>query len=160
QPDSTPAQGLFFSPGSWLVMLHGTAFAGYNQQGGLRGIGKAESQNWLMAMAERQLGPGRLRLRAMVSAEPFTVPNGGFPLLFQTGETYKQQGIVDAQHPHDLFMELAASYKIPLSENFSFEAYGGPVGEPALGPVAYMHRASAAENPAAPLGHHWQDSTH
>jgi hypothetical protein len=160
QPESTPARGWFFRPGEWSVMLHANLTVGLNQQGGLRGIGKAESQNWLMVMAERELGPGRLRLRGMFSGEPLTAPHGGFPQLFQDGETYRKQGIIDAQHPHDLFMELAASYTIPISENFSVEVYGGPVGEPALGPVAYMHRASAVENPAAPLGHHWQDSTH
>lgn len=113
-----------------------------------------------MLMAERKAGPGRLMLRGMVSAEPLTTPHGGFPALFQTGETYRRRPVIDAQHPHDLFMELAASYTIPLAENVSFQLYGGPVAEPALGPVAFMHRASALENPAAPLGHHWQDSTH
>jgi hypothetical protein len=160
QPDSTPARGWFFTPGNWLIMLHGDFKVGFNHQGGPRGIGKAESQNWLMVMADRDLGPGRLSVRGMFSAEPLTAPHGGFPLLFQSGETYRRQGIIDAQHPHDLFMELAAKYTIPISENFSFDVYGGPVGEPALGPTAFMHRASAAENPAAPLGHHWQDSTH
>jgi hypothetical protein len=99
-------------------------------------------------------------LRGMVTAEPLTAPHGGFPLLFQTGETYRQRPIIDAQHPHDLVMELAASYTVPISERVSVQIYGGPVAEPALGPTAFMHRASAAENPAAPLSHHWQDSTH
>jgi hypothetical protein len=96
----------------------------------------------------------------MPSAEPLTAPHGGFPQLYQTGETYRSAAIIDAQHPHDLFMELAASYSLPLSERVSLQLYGGPVAEPALGPVAFMHRASAVENPASPLGHHWQDSTH
>ena len=34
------------------------------------------------------------------------------------------------------------------------------MGDPAMGPVAYPHRASASENPMAPLSHHLQDSTH
>jgi hypothetical protein len=160
QPASTPLAAWHWMPGEWMVMLHGELKVGFNHQGGPRGIGKAESQNWLMLMAERKVGPGRLMLRGMSSAEPLTAPHGGFPQLFQSGETYRRRPIVDAQHPHDLFMELAASYTVPISENISFQLYGGPVGEPALGPVAFMHRASAIENPAAPLGHHYQDSTH
>jgi mono/diheme cytochrome c family protein len=160
QPASTPLAAWHWMPGEWMVMLHGELKVGFNHQGGPRGIGKAESQNWLMLMAERKVGPGRLMLRGMASAEPLTAPHGGFPQLFQSGETYRRRPIVDAQHPHDLFMELAASYTVPISENVSFQLYGGPVGEPALGPVAFMHRASAIENPAAPLGHHYQDSTH
>ncbi|HWQ36705.1 MAG TPA: cytochrome c [Blastocatellia bacterium] len=160
QPASTPMWMWHFSPGEWMLMLHTDMRTGFNYQSGPRGVGRAESENWLMLMAERSLGPGRLMLRGMLSAEPLTAPHGGFPQLFQTGETYRRRPIIDAQHPHDLVMELAASYSVPLSENVSVQLYGGPVGEPALGPVAFMHRASAIENPAAPLGHHWQDSTH
>src|SRR5262249_16234584 len=38
--------------------------------------------------------------------------------------------------------------------------YAAPVGDPALGPPAYPHRASASEDPIAPLGHHLEDSSH
>jgi mono/diheme cytochrome c family protein len=160
QPASTPVYAWMFMPGEWMAMLHGELKVGFNHQGGPRGVGKAESQNWLMAMAEHNLGQGRMMLRGMFSAEPLTAPHGGFPQLFQTGELYRRRPIIDAQHPHDLFMELAASYTIPISESASFQIYGGPVGEPALGPVAFPHRLSAMENPSAPLGHHLQDSTH
>ena len=160
QPASTPMDAWHWMAGEWMLMLHGDLKVGYNQQGGPRGVGKAESENWLMLMAERQAGPGRLMLRGMFSAEPLTAPHGGFPELFQTGETYHRRPIIDAQHAHDLLMELAASYTVPISERVSLQIYGGPVAEPALGPVAFMHRASAIENPSAPLGHHWQDSTH
>jgi hypothetical protein len=160
QPASSPMTAWHWMPGEWMVMAHGQLIAGFNQQGGPRGVGKAEAANWLMLMGERNLGRGRLMLRGMLTAEPLTTPHGGFPLLFQTGETYRKRPIIDAQHPHDLFMELAASYTIPLGERASLQFYGGPVAEPALGPVAFMHRQSAQENPSAPLGHHWQDSTH
>ena len=159
-PASSPGYMWHWMKDNWMIMTHGDLKVGFNHQGGPRGVGKAESQNWLMVMAERNVGDGRLMLRGMVSAEPWTAPNGGFPQLFQTGETYNGHPIVDAQHPHDLFMELAAAYTVPLAENVSVSLYGGPVGEPALGPVAFMHRPSAAENPSAPLGHHWHDSTH
>ncbi|MFY9554153.1 MAG: c-type cytochrome [Blastocatellia bacterium] len=159
-PASTPGYMWHLMKNDWMIMAHGDLKVGFNHQGGPRGVNKAESQNWFMLMAERQAGPGKLMLRGMFSAEPWTTPRRGFPELFQTGETFEGRPIIDAQHPHDLFMELAAAYNIQLSEHVTLNFYGGPVAEPALGPVAFMHRMSGSENPAAPLGHHWQDSTH
>jgi hypothetical protein len=80
--------------------------------------------------------------------------------LFQQGETAFGRPIVDGQHPHNFFMELAAIYDYQVTENTILSFYGGPVGDPALGPPAYPHRASASEDPIAPLGHHLEDSTH
>lgn len=160
QPASGPMSMYHKVAGEWVVMLHFNLTAGINRQGGPRGVTKAESANWLMPMAYRKLGRGTLQLRGMFSAEPFTFPPGGSPLLFQTGETYKGEPIVDAQHPHDLLMELSAQYTHPLGERATWFTYFGYPGEPALGPVAFMHRLSAAENPSATLGHHLQDSTH
>ena len=159
-PASAPGYMWHWMKDAWMIMAHGDLKAGFNDQGGARGVSKAESQNWFMLMAERKAGRGQLMLRGMFSAEPWTAPRHGFPELFQTGETFEGRPIIDAQHPHDLFMELAAAYNIQLSEQVALNFYGGPVAEPALGPVAFMHRMSASENPAAPLGHHWQDSTH
>ena len=147
-------------PGQWELMAHGAIFADYNQQGGPRGEGKAESVNWGMLMEEHPLGRGTILFRQMFSAESLTSPHPGFPELFQTGETYHGEPLVDHQHPHNVFAELSAYYTVPLTEKISWEVYGGPSAEPALGPVMYLHRASAAELPMAPLGHHLQDSTH
>src|SRR5215212_4136084 len=160
QPASTPMHMLHRMKGDWMVMLHAEAKIGVNAQGGPRGVTKFESQNWLMAMASRRVGRGTLDLRSMFSAEPFTFSPVGSPQLFQTGESYNGQPLRNAQHPHDLFMTLSASYTVPIGERGSWYAYLGFPGEPALGPVAFMHRASAAENPSAPLSHHLQDSTH
>ncbi len=160
QPASVPEPMWMTSRGGWDLMAHGTVFVTYNQQGGPRGEGKAESANYLMTMEQHELGPGTLLLRQMFSAESLTSPHPGFPELFQTGETYHGEPLVDHQHPHNVFSELAAMYTVPIHEKLSWLLYGGPVGEPALGPVAFLHRESAAENPAAPLGHHLQDSTH
>ena len=146
--------------GNWDLMAHGVFLLTYNHQGGPRGAGKAESVNYLMTMEEHRLGPGTLLFRQMFSAESLTSPHPGFPELFQTGETYHGQPLVDHQHPHNVFAELSALYTAPISEKVSWLLYGGPAAEPALGPVTYIHRASAAELPAAPLGHHLQDSTH
>ena len=160
QPSSGPLHMLHRQSGHWLLMFHYNAVVGVNSQGGPRGVTKFESANWFMPMAYRKLGKGTLQLRGMFSFEPFTFPPGGSPLLFQTGETYKGQPLIDKQHPHDLFMELSAQYTLPLGERGTWFTYVGYPGEPALGPVAFMHRAAAAENPAATLAHHLQDSTH
>jgi hypothetical protein len=146
--------------GKWLFMFHFNAFAGINSQGGPRGVTKVEAQNWFMPMAFHKVGPGTVELRGMFSFEPFTFPPGGSPLLFQTGETYQGQPLIDRQHPHDLWMELSATYTVALGERATWFVYFGYPGEPALGPPAFMHRASASENPSAALSHHLQDSTH
>jgi hypothetical protein len=159
-PASTPSSMLHKQSGSWLIMVHYNIFAGVNSQGGPRGVTKLESANWLMPMALRRLGKGTIELRSMISVEPFTFPPGGSPLLFQTGESYKGQPLIDRQHPHDLFMELSATYRLPLGEHGTWFTYLGYPGEPALGPTAFMHRASASENPSATLSHHLQDSSH
>jgi len=160
QPASVPSYAWTTSAGRWMLMAHGQLFLTYNQQGGPRGTGKLESMNWLMTMEQHSLWHGTLLLRQMFSAEPLTAPHPGFPELFQTGETYHGVPLVDHQHPHNVFGELAAQYTLPINEKFSWLIYGGPVAEPTLGPVTFMHRASASENPAAPLSHHLQDSTH
>lgn len=160
QPATSPTHMWHKRAGEWLLMFHGEAKVGFNRQGGHRGVTKLESQNWFMPMALRRVGRGTLQLRGMFSFEPFTFSGAGSPQLFQTGEVYKGQTIRDFQHPHDLFMELSAAYTMALGERGRWYAYLGFPGEPALGPVAFMHRASASENPSAPLGHHLQDSTH
>lgn len=160
QPSSGPLHMHHKMAGDWLLMFHYNLIAGINRQGGPRGVTKADSANWFMPMAYRKIGKGTLQLRGMFSAEPFTFAPGGSPLLFQTGETYKGEPIIDRQHPHDLFMELSAQYTLGLGEHGTWYTYFGYPGEPALGPVAFPHRMSASENPSATLSHHLQDSTH
>lgn len=160
QPASVSAPEWMWMRGGWMLMAHGVVFADYNQQGGPRGEGKAESVNWGMTMEQHSLGRGTILFRQMFSAESLTSPHPGFPELFQTGETYHGEALVDHQHPHNVFAELSALYTLPLTEKISWELYGGPSAEPALGPVTFIHRASASELPLAPLSHHLQDSTH
>jgi hypothetical protein len=160
EPASVPQHEWMLMRDGWELMAHGAIFIDYNQQGGPRGEGKAESENWGMLMEQRKLGGGKILFRQMLSAESLTSPHPGFPELFQTGETYHGQPLVDHQHPHNVFSELSAFYTLPLSEKISWELYGGPAAEPALGPVTFMHRTSASEIPLVPLGHHLQDSTH
>jgi len=160
QPNSTPTEMLMMQKGSWTLMFHGEAFLNDIQQSGPRGEDKFFSTNWFMPMAQRKLGRGILTLRTMFSLDPATVSSERYPELFQQGETAYGKPIVDGQHPHDFFMELVAIYDFKFANNTMFSLYAGPVGDPALGPPAYPHRASASEDPMAPLGHHLQDSTH
>ena len=143
---------------SWMLMAVGRL--GLNDQGGPSGEESVESTNSAMAMGHRDLGRGRLTLMAMGSLEPASVPEAGSPHLFQVGETYQGRLIVDRQHAHDLFMNLSATYRRPLGPRSAVWIQAAPIGEPALGPTAFMHRASSGENPSSPLGHHWYDSTH
>jgi hypothetical protein len=160
EPVSTPFEMLMTTRGGWTWMLHGVAFLNDIQQGGPRGADKLFSTNWLMPMAQRKFGKGTLTLRTMLSLEPATISARRYPELFQQGETAFGKPIVDGQHPHDLFMELAAIYDYKLGENALLSIYLAPMGDPALGPIAYPHRESASEDQLAPLGHHLQDSTH
>lgn len=160
QPDSTPHEGLHRRRGEWTAMTHGTLDLVYDRQGGARGGEKNFAAGMLMGTARRPLGPGTFGLRAMLSIDPAMGPSG-YPLLLQTGESADgRRELVDRQHPHDLFMELSASYGAALGERSALFAYFGLPGEPALGPPAFMHRLSGAEIPEAPLSHHWLDSTH
>ncbi|MFN3452534.1 MAG: hypothetical protein ACK4ZE_10300 [Sphingorhabdus sp.] len=143
----------------WMVMAHGYAWGVYTNQSGQRGDDKTYVQSMAMLTAERQFDGGRFQFKSMLSLEP-VMSNRGYPNLFATGETAGGEPLVDRQHPHDLFMELAARVDFDIAQDASLFLYGGPVGEPALGPSAFMHRGSAKLNPEAPITHHWFDSSH
>src|SRR5688500_12085025 len=159
-PDASGMRAWHFSAGSWMLMVHGDAFLQYDYQGGRRGDSQLGSINWGMIMAMRTLAGGTLHLHGMASAEPFTIGARGYPLLLQSGESYRGGPLYDRQHPHDLFMELSALYERPVARDLGVMLYAAPVGEPGIGPVAYMHRPSALNDPFAPLAHHWTDATH
>jgi hypothetical protein len=160
EPNSTPIDMLMTMRGGWMLMFHGVGFLNAMQESGPRGADKVFSSNWLMPMAQRQLGRGTFTARTMLSFEPATITGRYYPELFQQGETAYGKPIVDGQHPHDFIMELALLYDIPVGERTLLSFYGAPVGDPALGPTAFPHRASASEDPIATLGHHLEDSTH
>ena len=160
EPGATQPPMLMKMKRKWMLMLHGEAFLADQQQSGARGHDKFFSVNWFMPMAQRSFGRSQLTLRTMMSLEPATVTGQYYPELFQQGETAYGHPIVDGQHPHNLFMEIAGIYDFKLGEKAVLTVYGAPVGDPALGPVAYPHRSSASDNPLATLGHHLEDSTH
>ncbi|PRY13797.1 hypothetical protein CLV24_105167 [Pontibacter ummariensis] len=164
-PDESPMYGNMFHRGNWMLMLHYSLFLRYNKQdvfeAGERGDSQFDAPNWFMLMGQRFVGNrGLLRFSGMISLDPITVGGNGYPLLFQTGETFEGSPLIDRQHPHDLFSELSVGYTHMLSEEADVFVYLGYPGEPALSNVAFMHRPSALNNPDSPLGHHWQDATH
>ena len=144
----------------WQFMQDGIVFAEFNHQGGPRGGHEFVAPNWWMGMATRETSRGRLSFTSMLSLDPATVGKAGYREIFQTGEALNGRPLIDRQHPHDLFVQLAAVWRGPINKSTGLTLAGAPVGEPALGPVAFMHRASAADNPTAPLGHHKLDSQH
>lgn len=160
EPDSVPIPLLMTTKGKWSLMFHGNVFVADEQESSARGEDKFFSTNWFMGMAQRRAGPGVFTARTMLSLEPATITGRQYPLLFQQGETAYGKPIADAQHPHNLFMEIAALYDLKLGKNGLLSFYAAPIGDPAIGPIAYPHRASASENPVAALGHHQEDSTH
>ena len=164
-PDASPMYAYMFHKHDWMFMLHENLFIRYNSQDftnkGSRGYDQVSVPAWVMFMGQRPVGKnGLFHFSSMFSFDAFTAQSGGFPLLFQTGEEYKGNPIVDRQHPHDLFAELSVSYSQALSQKADVFFYFGYPGEPALGPVAFMHRPSALADPDAPLSHHWVDATH
>ncbi|HEX3363711.1 MAG TPA: hypothetical protein VHS75_01440, partial [Phenylobacterium sp.] len=115
QPDASPDEGLHLMHGPWMIMVHGFLNGVYDKQNGPRGDEKSFASGMLMGMAQRPVGDaGTLQLRAMLSPDPLMGPSG-YPLLLATGETADgKTPLVDRQHPHDLFMELSASYAYKL----------------------------------------------
>ncbi len=164
-PDAAPMYGQMYHSTNWMYMLHYNLFIRYNKQDltdkGTRGDEMVDAPNWLMFMGQRQVGQkGLFRFGTMFSLDAVVTGEKGYPLLFQSGETAHGEPLVDRQHPHDFFSELSVAYSYAVSKKADVFAYVGYPGEPALGPVAFMHRASAMDNPDAPISHHWIDATH
>ena len=129
------------------------------QQSGPRGGDKLFSTNWWMPMAQRKFGKGTLTIRTMLSFEPATVSDRRYPELFQQGETAFGRPIVDGQHPHDFFMELAALYDYKICRAYAVvgvrRSHGrsgdGAAGlsSPGLG-VGRSHRAAGTSSSRTP----------
>jgi hypothetical protein len=160
-PASTPVYGIMRMRHGDMLMLHGDVHARYVNIGSRRGDRRFDAPNWFMGMYSHSLGPkAQLGVRAMASLDPLTEGGFGYPLLFQTGESWRHQPLHDRQHPHDLIDELSATYSRKIGPDRSAYLYLGYPGEPALGPPTYMHRLIAYDLADAPIGHHWQDATH
>jgi hypothetical protein len=165
QPDESHSYMLMKMMDKNNLMFHENIFLRYTKQDlfnkGNRGDEKLDAPNWFMGMLNSKIGEkGLFAATAMISLDPITEGGKGYPLLFQSGETWKGKKLVDRQHPHDLFSALSIGYSYAVSKKIDLIAYVGYPGEPALGPPAFMHRNSAMNDPDAPIGHHWQDATH
>lgn len=164
-PDASPMYGSMSHKKDWMFMMHGSLFLRYNNQDftnkGVRGDSDFDAPNWFMLMGQRKVRQkGLFHFNVMLSLDPITQGKRGYPLLYQSGETYKGQPLVDRQHPHDFISELSVSYSHAFSKKTDAFVYVGYPGEPALGPVTFMHRPSALDNPNSPISHHWVDATH
>jgi hypothetical protein len=160
-PDSSPMYGRMFMSGENMLMLHGAIFPRYTNVSTPRGDDRIDAPNWLMGMYSHPLGDSaQFGARLMMSLDPLTEGGRGYPLLFQSGESWNGAPLHDRQHPHDLFDELSLSLSQKFDYDLSSYIYFGYPGEPALGPPTFMHRPSAMDDPDAPIGHHWEDSTH
>lgn len=164
-PDASPMYAYMIHTAKWMYMLHGSIFLRYNNQDftnrGYRGDSRLDAPTWFMFMGQRKAGKnGLFHFNTMFSFDPVIEGGKGYPLLFQTGESYKGRPLVDRQHPHDLFSELSVSYAYAFTKNTDVFIYAGYPGEPALGPVTFMHRPSSLSNPNSPISHHWVDATH
>ncbi len=159
-PDSTPLRELALSKGAWALSFQGSASAMYDQQYTYRGGAQLALTDWEMVMAMRPVGSGMLHLHAMTSLESIVLGGGGYQELLQTGGTYRHAFLHDRMHPHNTIMELSAQFEQPIGGGLTASLYVAPVGEPAVGPVSFMHRASSQNDPMAPIGHHWQDVSH
>jgi len=164
-PDASHMYMLMKTSGKTRLMFHGNIFLRYTKQdlfnAGSRGGEKFDAPNWFMGMLSRPVGKkGLFNASVMLSLDPLTESGHGYPLLFQSGESWKGEKLVDRQHPHDLFSAVSLGYSYTINKNTDVYAYVGYPGEPAVGPPVFMHRNSAMNNPDAPIGHHWQDATH
>ena len=161
QPDDAAHGGIHAMAGDWMLMGHMTLLGVYDNQSGPRGDEKVFPAGMLMGTARRDFSDSdTVNFRAMLSPDPF-MGRSGYPSLLASGETANGvTHLIDRQHPHDLVMEMSGAYSHKFSGDDSAFLYFGYPGEPALGPPAFMHRASAMDDPAAPITHHWLDSTH
>jgi len=147
------------APGRQLSVV-GTAYLQYVRTFGTRGAYQFGSVNRAMVDAGTPWAKGVVRAHLMASAEPLTLTDRGAPQLLQVAFMSGGGTITDHAHASPWIMELAGSYERQLLTDVAVSLYGAAIGEAALGPPAYQHRASAAANPAEPLGHHAQDVTH
>jgi hypothetical protein len=160
-PDAVTMYGRMWSRGDDMGMTHGALWLRYADVGSSRGEQKISLPSWWMYMRAHPTSPGaQLGFRTMLSADFLGVGGGGYPLLFQTGEEWRERPLHDVQHPHDLISELSLTYSGQLGDRHSAYLYVGYPGEPALGPPTFMHRPIAYDYAPAPLGHHWEDATH
>ncbi len=111
-PDSTPMYGHMIMLGDDMLMLHGGIFPCYTNVSSRRGDDRIDAPNWFMAMYSHPFSDSlQIGGRLMMSLDPLTEGGRGYPLLFQSGETWHDRPLHDRQHPHDLFDEVRFRFR-------------------------------------------------
>ena len=132
-------------------------FAVFSALQGPRGVDQFAAPNMFMVDAGRAVGTRQfVNVDLMGTAELWSYPYHGYPELLQIGEERSDQTpFIDAQHPHTSpIMGLTLSDSVTLRSTETLKLFFAPRGESTDGPIVYMHRESARDNPDAPLGHH------
>jgi len=97
-PSSSPMYGKMFMLKGNMLMIHGAAMPRYVNVGSKRGDRRFDAPNWGMAMFSHPLtANSQIGLRGMFSLDPVTEGGYGYPLLYQTGESWHHQPLHDRQ---------------------------------------------------------------
>ena len=138
------------------LMFHLNQFLLYSSTSGPRGASRLTGPGYWMLTYDNDLtAKNHLSVSVMGSPEQLTVGDSGTPQLLQTDN-------IDNFHAHDTIMafEFRDVMALGNGNNQRLTLMFAPRGEAAIGPVPFMHRASAEGNPDAPLGHALQDGFH
>src|SRR5258705_7780099 len=96
-PDESPMNMNMKTWNHTSLMFHGAVFVRYTSQDAKdRGGEKFDAPNWLMFVLRQKLSKkSLLSFHSMFSLDRLTEGGQGYPLLFQTGETYHNVSLVD-----------------------------------------------------------------
>ena len=141
-----------------MLMVNGNVYFGQTVSSPPRGRSSLWSTSMIMTDLGSSIGSDHyVNLDLMLTLEKWTVPEQGYPLLLQIGES-DSQGVpyLDAQHPHSSpIMGLTLSDTVNLGPPGDYlKFFFAPRGEATDGPIAFMHRPTGMANPDAPIGHH------
>ena len=156
-----PAEVTLALFGGWTLSASGQLFGVYSNRSVPRGRDKIFSTNWVMALAaSRRAGPGTLTFRSMLSAGTRHHYRQALPADLRHRRNRQRRPHHQRPAPARFLHGACRAVQDRARQSSAIHFYGGPRGEPSLGPPAYPHRASASENPIPQIFHHMQDSTH
>ena len=137
---------------NWRGSLDGRVFAQYMSSGTVRGAQGFAVSNWFAGSVARDTEAGTVSGSLMMSLEPLTVGECGYPRLITPTFLCFSRVLEDRAPAHPLIMDASVQLTQKLSNARAIIRLG-IAGEPAFGPVAYFHRSSAQYDPVAPLAH-------
>jgi hypothetical protein len=141
----------------WSTSIHGAAFGIHNTEAGPEEPRTENfSTNWLELRGRYDTASGFFfGVRGRGSAEPYTIPEEGYPQLLQYISPYAGGPLIDRMRARDVIEEAAAEVGWR-----SLRLYVAPIGEPTLGPRPYGLRESSADIAVAPFAYDIQESFH